>query len=78
MRTARIKVSPAESEAIDHCMPRTVNGERLLDAPAKEVLRKRLWRQAEGGQSETCKQKDCHEIQTWKTSRIFYYRNKIP
>ncbi|MDR2673740.1 MAG: transposase, partial [Opitutaceae bacterium] len=47
MRTARIKVSPAESEAVYHCMTRTVNGERLLDDSAKEILRKQLWQTAD-------------------------------
>ncbi|MDR2676398.1 MAG: transposase, partial [Opitutaceae bacterium] len=47
MRTARIKVSPVEGEAVYHCMTRTVNGERLLDDPAKETLRKQLWQVAD-------------------------------
>ena len=47
MRTARIKVKPEVGEAVYHCMTRTVNGERVLDDPAKEVLRKQLWQIAE-------------------------------
>ncbi len=30
-----------------HCMSRTVNGERLFDDPAKEVLRRQLWQLAD-------------------------------
>ena len=47
MRQARIKVDSAEGEAAYHVMTRTVNGERLLDDPAKEVLRKQLWQIAD-------------------------------
>lgn len=47
MRTARIKVVPEEGEAVYHCMTRVVNGERLIDEPAMEVLRKQLWLAAE-------------------------------
>jgi len=47
MRQARIKVDAAEGEAVYHCMTRTVNGERLLDNVAKEVLRKQLWQIAD-------------------------------
>ena len=47
MRQARIKVDAAEGEAVYHCMTRTVNGERLLDDVAKEVLRKQLWQIAD-------------------------------
>lgn len=47
MRQARIKVEAEEREAIYHVMSRTVNGERLLDDPAKEVLRKQLWQIAD-------------------------------
>jgi REP element-mobilizing transposase RayT len=43
MRTARIKASAADREAVYHCMTRTVNGEFLLDDTAKETLRKQLW-----------------------------------
>jgi putative transposase len=44
---ARIKVSPEEGAAIYHCMTRTVNGERLLDDVAKEILRRQLWQVAD-------------------------------
>jgi putative transposase len=47
MRTARIKVAPEAGEAVYHCMTRTVNGERLFDDPAKEILRKQLWQVAD-------------------------------
>jgi putative transposase len=47
MRQARIKVSAEEGEAIYHCITRTVNGERLFDDVAKEVLRKQLWQVAD-------------------------------
>jgi len=47
MRQARIKVNAAEGEAVYHVMSRTVNGERLLDDAAKEVLRKQLWQIAD-------------------------------
>ena len=47
MRTARIKVKAEAGEAVYHCMTRTVNGERILDDPAKEVLRKQLWQIAD-------------------------------
>ena len=47
MRQARIKVDAAVGEAVYHCMSRTVNGERLFDDLAKEVLRKQLWLVAE-------------------------------
>jgi len=47
MRQARIKVDAEEGEAVYHCMTRTVNGERLLDDVAKEVLRKQLWQIAD-------------------------------
>lgn len=43
MRQARIKVDAGESAAVYHCMSRTVNGERLFDSVAREVLRKQLW-----------------------------------
>ena len=43
MRQARIKVDAGEGQAVYHCMSRMVNGERLLDDVAKEVLRKQLW-----------------------------------
>jgi REP element-mobilizing transposase RayT len=47
MRTARVKVDAGEGEAVYHCMTRTVNGERLFDDVAKEVLRKHMWQIAE-------------------------------
>ncbi len=47
MRTARIKVSAAGTDAIYHCMTRTVNGAFLLDDVAKETLRKQLWQVAD-------------------------------
>jgi putative transposase len=43
MRVARIKPDPAAGETVYHCMTRTVNGERLFDDSAKEILRKQLW-----------------------------------
>ncbi|GAB5562387.1 MAG: hypothetical protein SynsKO_40340 [Synoicihabitans sp.] len=47
MRQARIKVDAAKGQAVYHVMSRTVNGERLLDDVAKEVLRKQLWQIAD-------------------------------
>ncbi len=47
MRQARIKVDAAKGEAVYHVMTRTVNGEPLLDAVAREVLRKQLWKVAD-------------------------------
>jgi putative transposase len=47
MRIARIKVAPDLGEAVYHCMTRTVNGERILDDPAKEILRRQLWQVAD-------------------------------
>ena len=47
VRTSRIKVPPAQGDSIYHCMTRTVNGERLFDDTAKEVLRKQLWQIAD-------------------------------
>ena len=43
MREPRIKVSPEESEAIYHCMTRTVNGEWLFTDADKEMLRRLIW-----------------------------------
>ncbi|MBK9989193.1 MAG: transposase [Verrucomicrobia bacterium] len=43
MRLARIKIHPETGEAVYHCMTRVVNGERVIDDVAKEVLRKQLW-----------------------------------
>ena len=47
MREARIKVPVDSGDAVYHCITRVVNGERLLDEPAREVLRKQLWQVAE-------------------------------
>ncbi len=47
MRTARIKIAAEEGTAVYHCMTRTVNGERVIDDPAKEILRRQLWLTAE-------------------------------
>lgn len=47
MRTPRIKVDSTDGEAVYHCITRTVNGERLFDDVAKEVLRKQLWQVAD-------------------------------
>ena len=47
MRQARIKLDAAREAGVYHCMTRTVNGERLLDDVAKEVLRKQLWQVAD-------------------------------
>jgi putative transposase len=47
MRQARIKLDSGRTAAVYHCMTRTVNGERLLDDVAKEVLRKQLWQVAD-------------------------------
>ena len=47
MRQRRIKVAPEEERAVYHCMSRTVNGERLFDDVAREVLRKQFWQVAE-------------------------------
>ena len=47
MRLGRIKVSPEDGPAAYHCMTRVVAGERLIDDPAKEILRRQLWLVAE-------------------------------
>ena len=47
VRQARIKVAADESPAVYHCVTRTVNGEKLFDDTAKEVLRKQLWQVAD-------------------------------
>jgi putative transposase len=47
MRQARIKLDATREVGVYHCMSRTVNGERLLDDVAKEVLRKQLWQVAD-------------------------------
>ncbi len=54
MRMARIKIDAAEGEAFYHVMTRTVNGERLLDDTAKEVLRKQMWQIADYCGVEIC------------------------
>ena len=46
MREARIKVPVESGDAVYHCTTRVVNGERLLDETAREVLRKQLWQVA--------------------------------
>ena len=43
MREPRIKVPAETGEAIYHCTSRVVGGERLLDAPAREVFRRQMW-----------------------------------
>jgi len=45
MRRARIKAAAGEADY--HCVTRTVNGERLFDDPAKEILRRQLWQVAD-------------------------------
>jgi len=47
MRQPRIKLDPQDGEAVYHCMSRTVNGQRLFDDTAREVLRRQLWLVAE-------------------------------
>ena len=47
MRQPRIKVAPQTGDAVYHCMSRTVNGERLFDNQAREILRRQLWLVAE-------------------------------
>ena len=47
MREARIKIPVESGDAVYHCITRVVNGERLLDEPAREVLRKQLWQVAD-------------------------------
>jgi len=39
MRAAKIEADAEAAEAGYHCMTRPVNGERLLDDVAKEILR---------------------------------------
>ena len=43
MRQARIVVPAEEGPGVYHAMTRTVNGEKLFDEVAREVLRKQLW-----------------------------------
>ncbi|MDR1010813.1 MAG: transposase [Opitutaceae bacterium] len=45
MRTARIKIY--DDDAVYHCISRTVNGERLFDEDAKEMLRRQMWQIAD-------------------------------
>jgi REP element-mobilizing transposase RayT len=47
MRQARILVPAEEGPGVYHAMTRTVNGERLFDEVAREVLRKQLWQIAD-------------------------------
>ena len=47
MRQARIKIAAEAGEAVYHCMSRSVNGERLFDDQAKEILRRQFWQVAE-------------------------------
>jgi hypothetical protein len=47
MRQPRLKVPPESGPAIYHCISRVVGGERLLDDPAKEVLRRQMWELAD-------------------------------
>lgn len=47
MRQARIKVDSSQRAAVYHVMTRTVNGEHMLDDPAKEMLRKQMWQIAD-------------------------------
>ncbi len=54
MRMARIKVDAGEGAAVYHVMSRTVNGERLFDEVAKEVLRKQLWQIADYCAVQVC------------------------
>jgi len=47
MRQARIKIEAEVGEAVYHCMSRSVNGERLFDDQAKEILRRQFWQVAD-------------------------------
>lgn len=47
MRQARIKIPAEVGEAVYHCISRSVNGERLFDDQAKEILRRQFWQVAE-------------------------------
>src|SRR5882762_8193814 len=47
MRRARIKVKPEVEESVYHCMTRVVNGVRVIDEVAREVLRAQLWQVAD-------------------------------
>jgi REP element-mobilizing transposase RayT len=45
MRSSRIKVHG--EDAVYHCISRSVNGERLFDEDAKEMLRRQMWQIAD-------------------------------
>jgi REP element-mobilizing transposase RayT len=45
MRVSRIKIHG--EDAVYHCISRTVNGERLFDEDAKEMLRRQMWQIAD-------------------------------
>jgi putative transposase len=47
MRQARIKIAAETGEAVYHCMSRSVNGERLFDDQAREILRRQFWQVAD-------------------------------
>jgi putative transposase len=47
VRQPRIKISPGDGQADYHCTSRTVNGERLFDDVAKEILRRQIWQVAD-------------------------------
>lgn len=47
MRRSRIKIPSETGEGIYHCVSRVVNGERVLDETARELLRRQLWVVAE-------------------------------
>src|SRR5690606_13118963 len=47
MRSSRVRVDAKDSEADYHCMSRTVNGEKLLDETAREILRRQIWQIAD-------------------------------
>ena len=47
MRQARIKIPAEAGEGVYHCMSRSVNGERLFDDRAKDILRRQFWQVAE-------------------------------
>jgi putative transposase len=47
MRIPRVKVNPDEGEGVYHCISRVVAREHLLDAPAREVLRRMFWQIAD-------------------------------
>jgi putative transposase len=47
MRRARVKLAAEAGEACYHCITRTVNGERLFEPVAQEVLRQQIWQVAD-------------------------------